>query len=156
MTTTEKATLSDEFSALAGHRATVAKGCRKFNPGTQLNVKKVGVNRYGKPYAIVVTKKGDEFIDPKWLKIGKPLSASVLAEYETASEEAQSTVILTAEIVKESEKGLRLKVDEFMMARWISKKLAPEGEEDGTYNVPMWWATNEFGKDFAGNLPEAV
>ncbi len=156
MTTTEKTTLSDDYAALAGHKATVAKGCRKFNPGTQLNVKKVGVNRYSKPYAIVVTKKGDEFIDPKWLKIGKPLSASVLAEYETATEVAQSTVILTAEISRESEKGIALKVDEFMKARWISKKLAEEGDEEGTYNVPMWWATNEFGKDFAGNLPEAV
>lgn len=156
MTTTQKATLSDDFEALAGHRCSVSKGCRKFNPGTQLNVKKVGVNKYGKPYAIVVTKKGDEFIDPKWLKIGKPLSPSVIAEYETAMEEAQSTVILTAEIKQESEKGICLKVDEFMKARWISKKLSPEGDEEGTYNVPMWWATNEFGKSFAGNLPQAV
>jgi len=156
MTTTEKATLSDEFTALAGHKATVTKGCRKFNPGTQLSVRKVGVNRYGKPYAIVVTKKGDEFIDPKWLKIGKALPAATIAAYETAEEEAQTTVILTAGIASESEKGISLKVDEFMKPRWISKKLATEGDEEGTYNVPMWWATNEFGKDFAGNLPEAA
>ena len=154
--TTTKTTISDDFAALAGHKAVVIKGCRKFNPGTNLSVKKVGVNRYGKAYAIVVTSKGDQFIDPKWLKIGKALSASVLAEYETADEVAQSTVIVTAEISKESEKGIALKVEGLMKARWISKRLAEEGEEKGTYNVPMWWTVNEFGKEFAGNLPEAV
>ncbi len=154
--TTEKATLSDEFAGLVNHKCQVMKGCRKFTPGTNLSILKVNVNKWGKPYAIAVTNKGTEFIDPKWLKKGKALPDEIIAKFEVATELSQSMVIVEAEAVGETEKGVQLRVKGHFKARWISRKLANSGENDGAYEVPHWWAMNEFGEAFVKTLPEVA
>ncbi len=141
-----------EFMHLENHKCVVLKGCRKFNPGTNLDIRKVGLSKYKKPYAIAVCKDGDKFIDPKWLKLVKELSDSTIAEFELADERSKSLVEITATVVSEKEKILIIRLEDTFKPRMIARSLIKTTDVEGVFEVPYWWLKSEFDEAFADNL----
>jgi hypothetical protein len=117
-----------EYLKLNGHSAIVTGG-KVLDEGTKVKVKRVNLEgKYG-PFAVIEEKGGKERnFNIKFLKADKPLSAADKA------------------------KAVAIQPDGHFKWMWIGKTLINETEDDGVYEVPLWWARRNLGEKGAAGL----
>lgn len=98
---TERRTIDAKLKAMEGHFGEI-NGGRKYDAGTKCEILSVYINRYGQDQARI--KIGDDmaYINPKFIKMGKPLPTARLAELEAEREEQAKPVMVLGRVVKVS------------------------------------------------------
>jgi hypothetical protein len=138
-----------EYLKLNGHSAIVTGG-KVLDEGTKVKVKRVNLEgKYG-PFAVIEEKGGKERnFNIKFLKADKPLSAADKAKFKI---EQEAMVVLPGVIRAEREKAVAIQPDGHFKWMWIGKTLINETEDDGVYEVPLWWARRNLGEKGAAGL----
>lgn len=139
-----KAELTAEMKALVGMTCKVTKG-RKFPIGSTIDIVKVGISAYNRPYAATVINGKMEFADPTNLSPVKEISAAKLATLEAEKEASQNEVILIpVSIRKESEKAVCIHYSGWYQTLWLPKTMVtvhgqhPDDADLQIIEVPGW------------------
>lgn len=145
-----------QFGGLVNHTATVTGG-RKFPEGTVVDVNWVGVNKFFGQTAKITVNGETAWIDPKFLKKGKPLSDAKVAAYEAEREaESEATVLIPATVALERDENgkssVLLNYTGWFKGMWFSKAMVektggktPSGIE--VFRIPAWKVKQERGQD---------
>lgn len=160
--TFERRVIDKAFKDMEGHYAEVTGG-RKIDHGTKVEVLSCYVSRWGKDQARIMIGDDIGYIDPKFLKKGKPLPAARTAELEAEREEQNVPVLILGRVIRTSdgdpEKGNKGGVL-FDTATWLRPVWFPKDDftmiikfEDGEHEgkmiaeVPAWKVKSGAGLD---------
>jgi hypothetical protein len=142
-----------EFGDFVYHNIEI-HGARKYEDGTKGECVFVGSSKYIQPMAIINFPDGKQgFIQPRFMKKGKPIDAKRKALLE-AEREAESghTVMIPASVGLEREKAVQLRYKGWFKAMWFAKESVEEIGATATegvslYEVPAWKIKQEMGQD---------
>ncbi len=162
-------TVSEEQKGMEMHYATVVGG-RKLAEGTQVEVRRVYVNRKFGASITAFCMNGDEkvYIDPKFLKKGKALPAARIAKWQAEDEEQNADVLVMCNVLRvllnddDEPKGYFITAPQFAHSIYVpvsdieiaAKDVEVTGmtvdgvEVNGTfsfYHMPSWYISRKFG-----------
>jgi hypothetical protein len=147
------AAVKEEFGELVYHNVTI-NGARKFENGTAGECLFVGVSKFLQPMAIVALKDGENaYVQPRFLKKGKPIDAKRKAFLEAEREAASSeTVMLPAMVGKETERAVLLQYSGWFKGMWFNKENVEKIGDTATegvsvFEVPVWKIRQSMGQD---------
>lgn len=156
---TERRVIDPALKGMENHFAEVTGG-RKIAEGTKVEVRNVYVNRYGVDTARIVINGEAGFINPKFLKKGKPLPAATVAVIEAEREEAERPVLLLCKVRKVNmDDDGNAKSVTLAYPGWYRpitfgvgqvERIADELGDDGEmslYEVPAWKIKQGAGQD---------
>lgn len=163
-TNSARRVISPDLKGLEMHGAEVTGGrgeAKGLGIGVKCEVLSVYINRFGQDQARV--RVGDEikYINPKFLKKGKPLAAARVAEVEAEREKANEPVLVLGRVVRQSDGdgdkagAVLFDTSTWLKPVWFSKDhftlihKFEDGEHDGKIiaEVPAWKVSSGAGKD---------
>ena len=161
---TERRTISPEMKAMENHFGEVTGG-RKYDVGTKVEILGVYINRFGQDQARIMIDGETGYINPKFLKKGKPLPAARTAQIEAEREAANTPIMVYGRVVKETPGGegksgaVLLDYSGWFKPIWFSKeqvavvhKFSTTDEDDEHFGkviveVPSWKVKASVGQD---------
>lgn len=130
----------------------------RYAVGSKVDCVWVGANRYlGQSARIAFSDGSEGFIDPKFLKKGKPFTdaekAKAMAERQA---EADDTVYIAATVTRENDNAVLIEYQGWFSGKWFPKKLVTKtGATDGElpiWEIPAWKVRKDIGNDALDHL----
>jgi hypothetical protein len=117
-------------------------GGKQFPVGKQYNCLKSGISRRtNRPYAMILVGDEQQFVNPKYLKIVKPIPTAQKAVIEAELEEASSaTMLISGTVVSETEKAIKFRHagwKDLWMPKAFAEKVA-DNDDEIILLVPRW------------------
>lgn len=140
-----------------GSETRIAKDGR-YAIGAKVDCTWVGANKFlGQSARITFSDGSTGFIDPKFLKAGKPFSdaekAKAMAEREA---ETSDTLYIAATISRENDKAVLMEYQGWYAAKWFPKTMVTKtGAMDGDipiWEIPVWKVRKDIGNDAVAAL----
>lgn len=131
-------------------------GGKNYTVGKQYECHKSGTSkRTNRDYAMILVDGELKFVNPRYLKIVKPIPTAKQAVIEAELEEArEATILISGTVVSESEKAFKLRHigwKDLWLPKSFAEKLADNGDEI-IFLVPRWKVTSGVAGDCVAAL----